>query len=332
MRRSSIAFSLMLLAWPEDAFAMKNPDPAYAAGFGRPQAEGLEGIVRAEEVRFTCDDSPRCEVVARWLLAPTGAATTLRIGIEFADVEELMLEGTPLDHRVTQDDRSWTRGGWRVQPSVIADLPADSRERMLVARIQLLPRFATRPWPSMVQARHVFVHRHPECTTVWYGAPHDQVRRSVALERTKGLRRRQSRVVEDVEEFPLCRGRMWHGGPLLGIGASFEPRARLLLRAGYELSSSRFTVHGLAMETDIRRVLVVPYTDVGSPNVFLIAPSVALGLGAPLRVWPDFRAGVRLQLTLSWPIVSLVGAFDAFPRMRDEPTVYYGAFLTQFSF
>jgi hypothetical protein len=297
----------------------------------------VEALVRSEAVRFNCNDAVTCEVLARWHLAPTASATKLTIELERAEVKELVLDGQPLDFVVSESEPN-PNAGWssRFQLATLsADLPASGAERMLVARLRLDATFATGPlFTSMVLTRHPFVHREPDCTTVWYSGPQSHpVHRDVVLERTPRVRRRRSRVMDEVEEFPICVGRLWHGGPLVGIGAGFEPRARLRLRAGYELSSSRFTVHGLAVETDVRhQVLVVPYTDVGSPNVFIIAPSVALGVGGPLRVWPDFRAGVRVQLTLSWPIVSLIGAFDAFPRMRDEPTLYYGAFLTQFSF
>ena len=40
---------------------------------------------------------------------------------------------------------------------------------------------------------------------------------------------------------------------------------------------------------------------------------IGLGLGAPLRIVPDVRVGVRTQLTLGWPRHSVVGAFDVYP-------------------
>lgn len=70
----------------------------------------------------------------------------------------------------------------------------------------------------------------------------------------------------------------------------------------------------------VRQLLTAVYTPRAKAKTQLFA------------VWPDVRPGVRLQLTLSWPVLSIVGTFDAFPPIRGEPVAYYGAALTQLGF
>ena len=107
-----------------------------------------------------------------------------------------------------------------------------------------------------------------------------------------------------------------HHGPLVAAGSQFHGRrARPWLRAGYEASWFTTMTHALTAETDLRRWTVVAATEVGTPKLGILIPAASVGVGVPVRVHPDLRPGARVQAGLSWSIVSLVGSFDAFPRM-----------------
>ncbi len=107
-----------------------------------------------------------------------------------------------------------------------------------------------------------------------------------------------------------------HHGPLVAAGSQFHGRrARPWLRAGYEASWLPFMTHALTAETDLRRWTVVPTTELGTPNLGMLIPAASVGVGVPVRVHPQVRPGARVQAALSWPIVGVVGTFDAFPRM-----------------
>ncbi|MEM6993634.1 MAG: hypothetical protein AAF721_24180, partial [Myxococcota bacterium] len=126
------------------------------------------------------------------------------------------------------------------------------------------------------------------------------------------------------------------GGPFFAFGGNLgdnlgdnqgddqgdDSRRRLRLRAGYEHAVPHYLIHALAMETDFANIMVVPSTEVASgiPIQGLIVPSFALGVGAPLQVFPRARLGFRAQATASWWPVSFVTTFDVFPTRRGPLT------------
>lgn len=118
---------------------------------------------------------------------------------------------------------------------------------------------------------------------------------------------------------------------MIATGIGFTGETRFRLRAGYEVGSAPFAVHRLTVETDFDRVLLVPATEIASPNIFFIVPSFGLSAGAPVQVRPTTRAGVRGALTASWPVFSIVGHVDTFPAMGGEGLELHGGLYGQFS-
>jgi hypothetical protein len=320
---------------PTQGLAMPRSRPSVEAGLGRPVLEGGRGL-RSEAVTYTCEatgafKTPRCRLVVSWVLSPSTETSSLVFAMHFAEIEGIELDGVPVQPELDHAERY---GGYG-RELIRVHLPPSEGESVLELKGELQPELEILSrFPPLIHVRHAFVHRFTECTAVWYGERDSSIPAvsTISMRRTRPLRRRATIREAGTDTLPLCVGRDWNGGPFIGVGAGFEPKARLRLRAGYDLSSYEILAHGIAIESDLRQVLVVPYTDVGTPNVLLFIPSVAFGAGVPLRVWPDVRPGVRLQLTLSWPVLSIVGTFDAFPPIRGEPVAYYGAVLTQLGF
>jgi len=103
---------------------------------------------------------------------------------------------------------------------------------------------------------------------------------------------------------------LYHGGPFLAAGGTFGHG--FLLRAGYEVGFHPLLLGSLAVESDLSDELAVtPLFEAALPTLVFI-PSLGLGLGAPIRLLPETRAGLRVQLTASL-LVSFVSSFDYFP-------------------
>ncbi|MBL4687384.1 MAG: hypothetical protein JKY37_22500 [Nannocystaceae bacterium] len=113
-------------------------------------------------------------------------------------------------------------------------------------------------------------------------------------------------------------------GPVLGAGARFRGReVRPWLRGGWEFSTVQFLVHTVAVESDLRRISIVPSTEIGSRSLLLVPP-LSVGVGVPVRLAPHVRPGARVFGGLNSRFVSLVGGYDVLPRMRGRPTEHVG--------
>jgi hypothetical protein len=66
--------------------------------------------------------------------------------------------------------------------------------------------------------------------------------------------------------------------------------------------------------------------------VFFI-PSLGLGVGVPVRVLPEASTGIRLQLTVQWPLVGFVTSFDIYPGLdTSDPRMFQAGMFAQFGF
>jgi hypothetical protein len=122
-------------------------------------------------------------------------------------------------------------------------------------------------------------------------------------------------------------------GPLLAGGVGFGDRGfgvRPQLRAGYEVFGD-FLGGSLAVESDLReQVSLVPLVELASPAA-LFVPSFGGGVGVPVMLVPEARPGFRLQLTISWIVVSVIGVFDVYPGGSGWAQALRGAVLVQLS-
>jgi hypothetical protein len=106
-----------------------------------------------------------------------------------------------------------------------------------------------------------------------------------------------------------------NGGPFVAAGGRVGP-AELRTRLGYELAGPRAVIYSAAVETSFHgRTTLVPVVEVASPDLLVLIPSFGLGVGVPVQLRSSAPAlvGVRAQVTVSFPVVSLVVPFDWFP-------------------
>ena len=80
------------------------------------------------------------------------------------------------------------------------------------------------------------------------------------------------------------------------------------------LSARRSDAQATFSEDFTGTTTLVPLGEVASPGVYFI-PSLGLGAGVPIqfRSGAGTHVGARMQLTLSFPVVSIVFPVDVFP-------------------
>jgi len=124
----------------------------------------------------------------------------------------------------------------------------------------------------------------------------------------------------------------FNGGLLLGIGGNLDDSGGLRARFGYEIAAPEWLLLSLAVDTNFRDdVVLAPGIEAATPSILGIIPSLGVGLGAPVRlVERDRRVGLRVQLTVHWPILGWVTCFDLYPGQGfDEPRRFQVAMLAQ---
>jgi len=107
---------------------------------------------------------------------------------------------------------------------------------------------------------------------------------------------------------------LW-GGPLVGVGGRLDAK-ELRVRLGYEVAQPSWAIYSAAVETSFHgRTTLVPLAEAATPDLLFVIPSLALGAGVPvqLRSGASTLVGARAQLTVAFPIVSMVVPFDWFP-------------------
>ncbi len=171
-----------------------------------------------------------------------------------------------------------------------------------------------------------------EVPTGWILDRRDPPSRSADRSRRSGFGRRrygQSLRTRDSFDVTIRRAaRFVRGGPLVGLGLDLGDGVRPRLRAGWEVAAPwPFWMHGVAAESDLRSVTLVPSTQVASANTWVVFPSLGVGVGAPVRLWPRPRAGVRALISMHWPLVGVVGMLDVFPVSGGRPDLRGGVML-----
>jgi hypothetical protein len=125
---------------------------------------------------------------------------------------------------------------------------------------------------------------------------------------------------------------LW-GGPFAAVGVGWRDGPRIALRAGWEVARPSWLVTSLAVESDAHSlVAVVPAVEATFPYWpwrLMLLPAPAVGVGAPIQVWPDLRAAVRTQLRLGWYAFSILGAVDVYPPQQGWAGDLRGALLFQ---
>lgn len=123
---------------------------------------------------------------------------------------------------------------------------------------------------------------------------------------------------------------LYNGGVLAGIGGNLDDSGGLRARFGYEIAAPEWLLLSLSVDTNFKDDLVLtPTIEAATPSV-LILPSLGLGVGMPVRLVEERRVGVRVQLTVHWPILGWVTCFDIFPGQGfSEPRRFQVSMLAQ---
>jgi hypothetical protein len=117
-----------------------------------------------------------------------------------------------------------------------------------------------------------------------------------------------------------------NGGPIVGVGGSWLNDGGLRMKVGWEVARPSWLLYSLNFETDVKdHHYLVPLVQAASPMI-LFLPSVAAGLGVPIRFAPIARVGGRVQIDVHLLSLGLVGALDVYPALTDSSSTF-----TQFS-
>jgi len=317
--------------------------------------DGGPALLRHEiDARCEGDDAPQCAVTVRWTLPPSSTERKAQVYLFNAEVEGLAVDGVPLSHVFDDDPEAplTTEGLGRLRmvlPPSAEPLVLELRATLELGYLGPMCMFSM-PATPLGEQRHITQKR------MWIdlalGIPfrdperdpppvtfEGEVEYSIDTPRTwriedwaserDGPRRVSTARSPELHVSGVSR-RVVHG-PVIGAGLWVRGKdKRPWLRGGWEVASIRFMVHTLSLESDLRRIVVVPTTEVGTGGWFLV-PSFSAGLGVPLRISPEVRPGVRVFGGINFPIVSIVGGYDVFPAMRGAAIEHIGHVGLQFS-
>jgi hypothetical protein len=124
-----------------------------------------------------------------------------------------------------------------------------------------------------------------------------------------------------------------NGGPFIGLGGRVGAHGGFRMRVGYDIAVRRLAIASVALESDLAHTMqIVPAIELATPTV-LILPSVSLGVGAAVQVRPETRGAVRIQGSIRWFPLGLVGAVDIFPKPSPvDPQIARVSLFGQFAF
>lgn len=310
-------------------------------------------IAREEVTLDCAADGEReliCSIVARWeIVNDADLARTPDLGLgwigEPTDLEVRIADAVlatelprhrrlriivPAHERVVLEVRgrqrlfpyAGTGPGWDIPPPLDPHDALAARHPLLAARWEIVRRGF--PWrraspihfggvgPTTIRIRirgaeewQPSVHAdHPATESIedgarvftWSPAEGDRaVARAIGVELSRGIHTETLR----------------HGGPFLALGATVggEFRGRL----GYEIGLGEWVLVSVAADTDfVREAVVAPLLEIASYSM-LVAPSVSIGAGVPIRLAPYTRVGLRIEASATFFAVAFVASLDVYP-------------------
>ena len=318
------------------------------------RVDGGPALLR-HEFSAVCGDADdvRCDIEARWTLPASDASRTAVVYVLEARGTKVTVDGQPVRFTIEARGPEWMRNGLS---RVRVILPPSDQPQVLGLSTDLGMEYVGPKcgngitWP-LGELRHI--SQQPTYVRIDLAAElgddqTDPPRATFDGEIEFEVRAPRAWNVYGARGRRSGRGRRWSfsrsspvltgtnravvHGPVVGAGARFPKRrdAHLWLRGGWQVASFPSMAHSLAVESDIERVLVVPATEIGTPAMFFL-PSLSVGVGAPIRVAPEFRPGVRVTGGVNFPLISVVGGYDHFPRFRGQSVERLGFVGLQFS-
>lgn len=318
------------------------------------RVEGAPELIR-HEFSAVCGDleDARCPIESRWTLPASDEPRAAVVYLLRAEGTKVTVDGEPVRFTIEADGRGWAGEGLS---RVRVILPASDEPQVLGLSTELgLDDMGPKcglgmAWP-LGELRHI--SQHPVYVSIELDTElgddtkdpprvtfDGEIEYEVAAPRgwniygARGRRAKHGRRWRFSSAHPELTGtnRGVIHGPVVAAGARFPKRrdANLWLRGGWEVASFPSLAHSLVVESDIERVLIVPATEIGTPAMLFI-PSLSVGVGVPIRVAPEFRPGARVTGGVNFPLVSVVGGYDHFPRYRGQAVERLGFIGLQFS-
>ena len=326
MRTALVALSLVVATIPSAARAVPMLPTPFVRG-PAPVGPTSVRLVR-EELELSCPDRSRvvpCELVARLALEnPTDEVVELELGwtTEYAAAS---LRGDLVREtgRSSRDEASASatvvlppHRGTTVELVVSIELwPTDGPSPFLI------PALTTRhlvlgddPFDSVLQpieyapgawtSGAVPVRLVPHLPGGWEASASPAPRRLGTGPPTRETDRPLLRIAVSRPSTIV-----FHGGPFLAAGGSFERGFRL--RAGYEIGFMQPFLASASIETGFDDVVLAAQLEAALPQI-LYVPSLGVAAGVPVRVAPDVEVGIRIELS-AVILAGFVSTFDYYP-------------------
>lgn len=112
-----------------------------------------------------------------------------------------------------------------------------------------------------------------------------------------------------------------NGGPMIGLGGRIDGTGEFRARLGYEGALPWWVIWSASVETSFKgTTTVVPLGEVATPDLIFVIPSLGLGAGVPVQIrqGAGTYVGARMQLTVSFPVLSMVLPVDVFPGASSD--------------
>ena len=111
-----------------------------------------------------------------------------------------------------------------------------------------------------------------------------------------------------------------NGGPMVGLGGRLDA-GEFRGRLGYEGALPWWVIWSASVETNFKgTTTIVPLGEVATPDIIFLIPSLGLGAGVPVQIrsGAGTHVGARMQLTVSFPVLSMVLPVDVFPGASSD--------------
>lgn len=345
-----VLMALVLALCPSVASAAAGH--ARFAEVSRLRVEGGPRVDLAADL-YCLEHTHRCTAVLRWTITSSDEPRDAVVYLMSGDVESVKIGGEAVEP-ILRSQVSFTGSATRVSvvlPPGKEPMTLELRATLVTKRAGLLRALGM---PVDVSEKRHPTQRRPSvridldgakeqpgdppavgfanAPTVSFSPPRS--RGTGRTWSTKAAQRRGTATPQEEDEDDLvvrAKSRRVVHGPVVGFGARIRDRtARPWLRGGWEFSAAPRMLHTLALESDLRRMTIVPSTEIGTRGAFF-GPSLSLGIGAPIRVAPNVRPGARVMGGVNFWFVGLIGGWDVFPTLGRAPIEHVGHVGLQFS-